>query len=475
MVLTVEEYHRRVHNLNGVAKSLYTLAVVEAIDDLLQQGEETGERQSAWELIQSKLLAASLAHKRRVLPEHCAIDDENRNKFGASGGSAQIHGAKIIRQGFSLLKAGDACSIQAPEDNTEIVAANRRMESLSQGLIPALIDALVVVLGANHTTLFLRQVKSGVRCIGSVAKELGDETGHLNRSRLEDGRPIFADALEQGLTYFNLHQDAFKVWPRMRKFIHRVLNVEARGIVGEVETMLGMCAHAQTMGDDVDWEAVERDAASTQPTCEAYLHTLRRYVETNAGGPDGTLLNELSEFQHLYEHCSQRILGGEYIEAVSKLQVSDCRLGETILFVKNAFMKANLNGPKVTDGMCRTLLPSALAKIGGPALRKDVLEAETLLTEARGHAAQLPREQKVRILGMLDQRVAMHLVGKGSVLGPSEVYDSIVAIAEVMSARYNAHSYVYITMISCVFRIMLQHDQFMFVRNTNPNYVYRVL
>jgi len=425
-------YVERVKDLTLGARALYTEQVVGEVDILLADGDRTGERQSYWELIQQRLERAKLGTKRRVPPEYVANDPKNRGSAGATGASSQIHGKKITRMGFSMQKCADAVAISAPHDTTDLMAANRLMEELSQGLIPPLADALIVVLGSTHTTVFLRQVKGQVRCI---VPEMADETGCFSRARLTEGRPVLADAVENGMFYFTLHSDVFTVWPNLQRFIHRVLNTEARGIVGEIEVMLGMCAQACAAGDAVDWSLVERDAASALPTCEGYIGTLRRYVEHNAGGPDGPLLKDLNDFVHLYEHCAQRILGGEFIEAVLKVRLPDAQLGDTVAYVKNACLKANLNGPKVVDGMCRTLLPTTLSRLNTVDMKPDVHESELLLAKARDMTSSMAHDKRVRILGMLDQRVIMYLLGKGAILGPNEVYKSVVEIAEVTLAR----------------------------------------
>ena len=322
----------RLQKLKSTARALYTVSVCEEVAALIVQGDETGERLPAWEQIKQILVKAGLATKRKVPPEFCAIDPDNRNTTGATGGNAQAHGKKIQRVGFSLEKCSDATSISAPEDTTVLMAKNRKMETLSNGLIPPLKDAHVIVLGANHTTLWIRQVKAEVRCV--VVGLPTNAQGHLDRAALVNNRPLFEAALETGIEYFNLHADAFIVWPTLQLFVHRVLNTEARGIAGEVEIMMGMVERARAAGTDVDWEFIERDAASSLPTCESYIPILREYVQRNSGGGHGPLIQELSEFVHAYEHCSQRCVGGEFIEALLKVRVADYRLGDEIPYLK---------------------------------------------------------------------------------------------------------------------------------------------
>jgi len=422
------EYAQRVAALSGQAKKLFTKAVFDEVDSLIQKGDATGERQSFWELIKAALLKAKLAVKRKVPPEYVAQDPSNRNKMGATGGSSQRHGSKIQRIGFSLEKCLDATAIDAPGDTTVLMEHNRRQEQLSQGLVPPLVDAHIIVLGSTHTTIWLRQVKAEVR---AVVAALADSEGKLNRANLTHNRPLFEQAIEHGIEYFTLHADCFAVWPNLQRFVHRVLNTEARGIVGEVEIMMGMVEQASEAGPLVDWQAIELDAASSMPTCEHYVGTLRKYVECNSGGADGPLVVELVDFTHAFEHTSQRSLGGEFLDALLKVRVADYCLGEEIPYLKNAAVKANLNGPKVVDNVCRTIAPSNLVALAKSSSKKEVMEGETLLAKAREMASSLPHIDRVRVLATLDQRVIMHLLGKGAILGKAEVYASIMDICKV--------------------------------------------
>jgi len=72
-------------------------------------------------------------------------------------------------------------------------------------------------------------------------------------------------------------------------------------IVGEIEIMSGMVIRAEAvgLGGSVDWDEVERDAASSMPTCESYVSTLRAYAQANSGS--GALVQDLNEFIRMYE------------------------------------------------------------------------------------------------------------------------------------------------------------------------------
>jgi len=81
--------------------------------------------------------------------------------------------------------------------------------------------------------------------------------------------------------------------------------------------------------------------------------------------------------------------------------------------------------------MCRTIPPSSLGPLSKQHMRAEVLEGETLLAHARELVSTLPVVDQVTMCAVLDQRVIMHLLGKGSILGPTEVYAKVTDICKV--------------------------------------------
>jgi len=67
--------------------------------------------------------------------------------------------------------------------------------------------------------------------------------------------------------------------------------------------------------------------------------------------------------------------------------------------------------------MCRTIPPSSLGPLSKQHMRAEVLEGETLLAHARELVSTLPVVDQVTMCAVLDQRVIMHLFGKGSIVG----------------------------------------------------------
>ena len=104
-----------------------------------------------WDQIKEEMVKANVATYRKVPPEFVAIDPANRGGTMATGEPARLHGKKILKPGFSLSKASDACARNAPADASFILKENRRAESMSKGLIPPLVDAHIIASGTTHT------------------------------------------------------------------------------------------------------------------------------------------------------------------------------------------------------------------------------------------------------------------------------------------------------------------------------------
>ena len=145
-------------------------------------------------------------------------------------------------------------------------------------------DIHITLMGTTHTTVFIRQVKSEVR---SIVKSLSDERGRLSKDKLTAGRPKFRAAVDEGLTYTVIHKDCPDIWPNLKRMVFRALNLEAKGVVGEAETMMGMITMLQGyIGTNTppDWDVILEDAKTGRPTCSGWCEELLEWVKANGGG-----------------------------------------------------------------------------------------------------------------------------------------------------------------------------------------------
>ena len=199
--------------LDPEVRALFPDELVDKVQCIIDEGNRSGERVSGHEQIHKLTYDAGLATHRQERPEFCAIDPANRNSFGASGANAQDHGDKCLKAGWSTEKTKDAEAFDMPPVKTDIAKANREFEALSNGLIPPLKDFHISTVGTTHTTVFLRQVKAGVK---AVVDSLADEHGNVSKDFLGTSRPNF---VRRGT-----RPDIFRLQPRLR---HGVAGVEA--------------------------------------------------------------------------------------------------------------------------------------------------------------------------------------------------------------------------------------------------------
>ena len=106
-------------------------------------------------------------------------------------------------------------------------------------------------------------------------------------------------------------------------------------------------------GNNPNWLAIGENAAAQQPACTSYIKTLAQYARDQA--PE--LLGELSLFAKAFASNSDKACGSEFF---AKLNSINFGKGVKKPFVINAAVCANLTSPKIVDGICRLLPPSAL-------------------------------------------------------------------------------------------------------------------
>jgi hypothetical protein len=291
----------------------------------------------------------------------------------------------------------------------------------------------ILSIGGTHTNAFLRAVKAGCR---SAVPKLADEHGNLDLARLTMNRESFKEACVKGLKWFVIHWQAPAVWPGLVKLVQSALNTHARGAQSEVEVMLDMFLQAQdaaASGADIDWRRIQEHACYSLPPCAPYIGVLSKYVQSNAGGATGELLQDLSKFQKAFacsQHGPSRILGSEYIAKVGGLAFGS---GEKYPYLQNACLEANLSSPKVVDGVCKLLLPSHLSTLTVQANRPSIKECETLMSDARKLCKKMSVDEATRVLhvGKLDVRCILHLAKKGNE-GEGKEYKSFSEIAQVV-------------------------------------------
>ena len=125
-----------------------------------------------------------------------------RSQLGVGGADAHYHGATILKEGFSIVKASDVCCFEMPpishKGHAEALKSNQELIDLSNCLIPPLQQVKYLTVGGGHTNTFLRAVKAN--CPTPV-DSLKDANGRLDLEKLGVGQPLFVDAVKNGLTW----------------------------------------------------------------------------------------------------------------------------------------------------------------------------------------------------------------------------------------------------------------------------------
>jgi len=321
-----------------------------------------------------------------------------------------------LQAGFSWQKASDATAVEAPPApfNAESIAANDRYEQLSGGFIPPLSQLKLLSLGGGHTNTFLRACKG--KCLSAVPK-LADSSGRFNPEELSVGRAAFAEAMRDGLRWYVIHWQCPAVWPDLVHFVQAALNTHAKNEQSEVEVMLemhGMMKQAVDSGRQADWAEIEEAACFSLPPCSSYIKSLSAFVRDNAGGAEGTLLHELSQFHKAFG-CGQqgatRKLGADFM---GKLVSLNFGLGVRFPYLLNAAISANLNSGKVVDGICRLLQQPQLSALTTKANRSMVESAEQLMQDTRKLCSVMNVDQAIRCtaIGRCDVRCVLLITKK---------------------------------------------------------------
>ena len=124
----------------------------------------------------------------------------NRGGSGVTGAGAQRHGWEIRQVGFTSKRLEPVSHQRHPESDFEI-QFNKMQIQLSNGLLPALKDTVILSLGCGHTNAWLRQNLAQVR---SIVPALANEAGLLDPAKTGLDQPDFAEALT-GLTWLVFH------------------------------------------------------------------------------------------------------------------------------------------------------------------------------------------------------------------------------------------------------------------------------
>ena len=133
------------------------------------------------------------------------------------------------------------------------------------------------------------------------------------------------------------------------------------------------------------------------------------------------------------EKGALRTLGGEFI---GKLNTLSWGKATRCPRIKNACLMANLGSTKVSDGICKLLLPAHLNMLLAKENRELVMKAELLMENARALCDAMIDDSGIRVhaLGLLDTRCILFICKKGKE-GEGRVFDSLDEIGDAFVAQ----------------------------------------
>eukprot|EP00971_Amphidinium_carterae_P342682 6482083-Amphidinium_carterae.1 len=417
----------------AVPTNLCSEELHQQITALLEQGKQ-GQRVATWDKIKSLLVKEGLARTNvRMPPELVGVHPENRSKIGLQPSMVHQHGHEILQAGFSWSKCQDATAVEVPPSPLDKAAKdlNTKVVEMSKGLLPVLPDIKLLSLGSGHTNAFLRALKADCT---TDCEALKGQDGRLSSEVLTLKKPELADAMRDGLAWCVLHWALPYVFPSLVDLIQSALNIVARSPKSELEVMMDMHNLAKGCDDEPDWKGIQAIVGQTLPPCSHYLNHVSAYVARNSGGKSGQLLLELNNFCQLFLKADkQRALGAEFLGKLTHLQYGK---GQHFPYVENAVVEANLccHNSRVVDGICRLIPASSLALLAKHDNRGALVEAENLLMDARALVGglELNSAHKATAIGMLDCRVALHLVKKTKE-AEGKTYKNLTEIQQVQT------------------------------------------
>ena len=332
----------------SVDETLFKPEFVKKVTDLLDDAQRTGQTKGVWKQVQNTLKEAKLGWYTRVRPERAAISRRNRFGLGVTGPDAQSHGEEILKIGFH--EVDDACAFEGDSDDEEQKTFEQSLVARSDGLIPPLEMTSVVVVGGNHTTVFLRQCNAGVEIKNDYLKTICP-SGKLDKDTIANSQvcpKVLKQHFDEGIMYFVMHKHCPIVWPTLPDFVQLALNVEAKVARSDIEVMIQMYEKSkQCKQGSVDWGKIEAAAAQALPACVSMIPQVSIFLQTFPGEGLYGMAEWLSGIQ-----ATTAMIGKDFLEAINSIKFS---ADKPIIRLPFALIKAQKISPTVSDGIGKAI------------------------------------------------------------------------------------------------------------------------
>ena len=236
-----------------------------------------------------------------------------------------------------------------------------------------------LTIATGHFTGLCRATNHGCK---TPEPQLRDSTGCINKEMLcKDAK--FKSVCDSGWTFTIYPWQLEAAFPELPLLGQQALNAEhgCGSAPTEMETAatIGQWASMQrAAGNLVDWQSAQDQAASSEPACKAYIHSIMAFVKKYGGGAGAPLIKFLDDFAK--EYNVSLMLGAEFFKAVTELNLPSNE--SMFAHVITAVMSTQLSSPKVVDGLARLLTKTDVAQLRHPAMQAQVKVCAAMLADA---------------------------------------------------------------------------------------------
>ena len=386
-------------------------------------GEPDSKIVSIIEKIFQLLIDRKLAWRGRLPPRVVGVHPANRSQWGVHPAEVHALGLKMWIMGFLLSATAHAVCI---EDRKAVIAKfSGDMAATSNGKLGC--TAAEVKFGSlacSHTNQWLVAILCACLC---EYEELTVD-GKLSYSKLSSDAAL-QDALDHGLEWLVLSADVVEMYPTLPDLIQSARN--APGAAHQKEDAFQLLQKVQQMAIGmpsgstvVDWNAIKHTMIRRGQTTIDELEPLLAFAQRYGGGSSSAFIEDVARF-HKVSVPAGRIVPPSTWIALAGLRVAPHELCPLFIY---AVLKTQASCPiKKCDGgrICNYITASDITSLAA-AKKKDMLEAEKLLTECRALArnSRAPADVQARALGRLDVfMVRLVLNKKDGIDGIETVHD----------------------------------------------------
>jgi len=407
------------------------LRVLPRVDEVLARYESDGCVIAAWEAFLDIVMSEpSLYWVTTCDAEHVGCVPSNRSGLGLVVYKMFELLIKHKRSGYSYKKASEyAFATTPPTGAAEFEEALRvnREQSDMQPVLPALLSLVLMSISGSHSNGAIRLVKGKASCSNTDLAP----TGSLDPDHLVHLMPGIKQALNPGLTWKVIHYAIFQQRPKILEISVTALNNKSHTEVAEEEGLLAIVSTADKFragGVAVDWNQCLDACLTSEPFWAPWASSLieiAKVTPTEAVKELCQLTKILCPKPDEYK-ASMGHLGQNFLSKIAALKwpgLMECPR------VRNATVLANIMSPvdKIDSGRYTLISPADVASLNAKKTITKVGEIESIMNDARELCKKLKTDEatKLKLVGSLDVRLVMHVMGKGKKSAEGKDYANV--------------------------------------------------